>query len=388
MPKPPPAPYPARTRNLAYGLPKSKPTTTTPMKPRPKPSQAPVEHKEKEQQCVSLLQKWENEKTSAPEELAWSAASCRHPHDLYDKTSVTSDDKYKADHEELIKRTPYSHYSPYLQWHHRKDDEEKMLESIRGSNSNEHETMIKRTIEVLNRHRQHRRGEAVQVQVVHRAQKRGRSLQPHKASYPRPEKTRRGEWRWRRKASANEYNKEHEDNEMTIRRTRDVLRRHLADHAVAGSPLWRQRRRGKASSKHAAAAKSKYAKLDDKMVASKVDVRELRYSQLSCGRQFQCGRGVKQLVKDLLAHKVSLSAPFLRLTVFETTDERTNEMILKCIDNRRLYALKQYAKKSGQDRVMVNINRFSQDTLMQVQQYQQFIQNCDDTNGDALLLCD
>lgn len=93
-----------------------------------------------------------------------------------------------------------------------------------------------------------------------------------------------------------------------------------------------------------------------------------------------------KLVNDLLARKVSLSAPFLQLTVFETTDERTNETILRCIDNRRLYALKQFAKKSGQDPVMVNIKLFSQETLMQVQQYQQFIQNCDDTNGDAVRL--
>lgn len=361
--------------------PKPKPTQKpTQMKPKPthmkpKPSQAPVEHKDKEQRWISLLQKsWENEKkTSALEESALSESSGRHPHDSYDKTSVASDDKYKSDHEELIKRTPYS---PYLQWHHRKD------ESIRKEKEDSNEAMIRRTIEVLNRHRQHCRGEAVQVQVVHRTQKRGRSPQPHKPSYesyPRPKKTRRGGRRG--KASKNEYNDEHADNEieMTISNTKDVLRRH---RAVPGSPL-PQRRSGKASSKH---AKSKYADLDDKMVALKVDVQELRYSQLSCGQKFQCGRRVMKLVNDLLARKVSLSAPFLQLTVFETTDERTNETILRCIDNRRLYALKQFAKKSGQDPVMVNIKLFSQETLMQVQQYQQFIQNCDDTNGDAVRL--
>ena len=58
---------------------------------------------------------------------------------------------------------------------------------------------------------------------------------------------------------------------------------------------------------------------------SKVEVRELRYSQLSCKETFQCGRSVSQLVQDLLELKVSLSAPFLRLTVFETRDEKTND---------------------------------------------------------------
>ena len=80
----------------------------------------------------------------------------------------------------------------------------------------------------------------------------------------------------------------------------------------------------------------------------------------------------------VLDRKVSLSAPFLRLTVFETTDEMTNERILRCIDNRRLFALKEYAKKSGKDRVMVNVNLFSQNTLKQVQR---FIHNSDDTDG-------
>ncbi len=87
---------------------------------------------------------------------------------------------------------------------------------------------------------------------------------------------------------------------------------------------------------------------------------------------------VSQLVQDLLDRKVSLSAPFLRLTVFETTDEKTGEPILRCIDNRRLFALKEYAKKSGKARVMVNVNLFSQNTLTQVQR---FIQNSDDTDG-------
>eukprot|EP00434_Breviolum_minutum_P033019 symbB.v1.2.029210.t1/scaffold3171.1/size96351/10 len=109
-----------------------------------------------------------------------------------------------------------------------------------------------------------------------------------------------------------------------------------------------------------------------------VEVQELRYSQLSCKETFQCGRSVSQLVQDLLDRKVSLFAPFLRLTVFETTDEETNDPILRCIDNQRLFALKEYAKKSGKDRLMVNVNLFSQNTLTQVQR---FIQNSYDTDG-------
>ena len=86
-------------------------------------------------------------------------------------------------------------------------------------------------------------------------------------------------------------------------------------------------------------------------------------------------------MQDLLDRKVSLFAPFLRLTVFETTDEKTNgtnEPILRCIDNSRLFALKEYAKKSGKDRLMVNVNLFSQNTLTQVQR---FTQNSYDTDG-------
>ena len=101
-------------------------------------------------------------------------------------------------------------------------------------------------------------------------------------------------------------------------------------------------------------AKARYAKLDDKLDDMQSEVRELRHATPSCPvwckEIFQCGRSVSQLVQDLLDRKVSLSAPFLRLTVFENTDEKTNEPILRCIDNRRLFALKEYAKKSGKDR--------------------------------------
>ena len=80
-------------------------------------------------------------------------------------------------------------------------------------------------------------------------------------------------------------------------------------------------RGGKAFSKRAGAS---YAKLDDKRELSKEKVLELRYSQLSCKETFQCGRSVSQLVLDVLDPKVSLSVPFLRLTVFwEMKDQWT-----------------------------------------------------------------
>ena len=196
-------------------------------------------------------------------------------------------------------------------------------------------------------------------------------------------------------------------NEAMIENTREVLRRHRrVDHGdppvktsgkLAGgtrirspkpaAPIHRagklkqsqsQKQRGKAFSKPS--KPSRYAKLDDKCELSRVPVGELRYSQLSCNEFFRCGRSVPQLVQGLLDHKVSLSEPFLRLTVFETEeiDSKTREPILRCIDNRRLFALKQYAEKSGQDGLMVNVNLFSQNTLTQCQR---FVQNTDDTDG-------
>ena len=231
-------------------------------------------------QWANLLRKWEDEKTEKLKELASSETCCR---------EVDTDEE-----DGLVRQMS--------------DDE-----SIREEEEQEddHEELIKRTREVLQRHR---------------AGKRGRSPLPQEPPYPPPKNFRMG-------------------------------------------------RSGKAVSKR---AKARYAKLDDKRELSKVEVGELHYSQLSDKETFQCGRSISQLVQDLLDRKVSLSAPFLRLTVFETTDEKKNEPILRCIDNHRLFALKEYAKKSGKDRVMVNVNLFSQDTLKQVQR---FMQNSDDTDG-------
>ena len=88
-------------------------------------------------------------------------------------------------------------------------------------------------------------------------------------------------------------------------------------------------------------------------------------------------------MKDLWNGDVSLSAPFLQLTVSETTDGKTREPILRCIDNRRLFALKEYAKLSD-DSVMVKVNLCTNATLMEVQR---FIQNSDNTEGRAVRVC-
>lgn len=80
---------------------------------------------------------------------------------------------------------------------------------------------------------------------------------------------------------------------------------------------------------------------------------------------------------------VQVSAPFLRLTVFETTDRKTRQPVLRCIDNRRLFALKEFAGMTGEDDLMVTVNLYSQTTIMEVLR---FIQNSDDTPGDHVHL--
>ena len=188
---------------------------------------------------------------------------------------------------------------------------------------------------------------------------------------------------------ADEYEyiqEEEDDNEELIKRTREVLQRHRDKAAYRSSKRERspdqpsrrpsRRQRGKVSKR----AKAKRA---DKTKYSKVEIAKLRYSQTSCKDQFRCGRKMWQLVQALLDKKVRLSAPFLRLTVFETTDPQTKEPIYRCIDNRRLCALKEYAKRSGKDRMMVNVELFDNYTLKQVQR---FIKNSDDTDGRTVRL--
>lgn len=130
-------------------------------------------------------------------------------------------------------------------------------------------------------------------------------------------------------------------------------------------------------------AVSKCANLDENRIQGdlmQVDVRELRYSQRTCGNEFQCGRGVVQLVQDLWDGNVRLTDPFLCLTVFQTTDPKTGRPILRCIDNRRLFALKEYAAicEDHDETVLVNIMLYSQHTIQQVKR---FIKNTDATDG-------
>ena len=210
-----------------------------------------------------------------------------------------------------IDRDWFAWQASYSQWNNWRREDEKA--------SSENEEMIQRTKEVLQRHR---RKAPVQVHLAHRSGKRGRSPLPQE----------------------------------NIR-------------------MGRRRRGGKASSKRAKAAE--YATLDDKKkILTEVDVQRLRlYSQLSIKAIFQCGRPVMQLVQDLWDVKVKVCAPFLRLSVFETTDPHTNQPILRCIDNRRLYALKQYALLCDDP---VTVNFFSESTITEVQR---FIQNSDRTDG-------
>ena len=183
------------------------------------------------------------------------------------------------------------------------------------------------------------------------------------------------------------------DNEATIARTKQILQRFCGDAPVHGfchragkRGRTRRGRRNKVNRASLKCAKARYEKLDDKSdnnanaILCRVDVEGLRYSQESCKGSFQCGRSVLKLVKSLWEGKVSVSAPFLKLTVFETTDTETHEPILRCIDNRRLYALKAYAKLLD-DPVMVDVNLFTNATLMEVQR---FIQNSDNTDGRSI----
>jgi len=148
-------------------------------------------------QWENLLRKWEDEKTEKLKELALSETCCR-----------------EVDNDE---------------------DDGRLCESIwEEEEADDHQELIRRTREVLQRHR----GEA----PVHRSGKRVRSPLPQEPPYPPPEKLRVG-------------------------------------------------RSGKAFAKR---AKARYAKLDDKRELSKVEVRELRYSQLSCKVMFQYGRSVDQ----------------------------------------------------------------------------------------------
>ena len=119
---------------------------------------------------------------------------------------------------------------------------------------------------------------------------------------------------------------------------------------------------------------------DDKQQLCQVEVRKLRYSQLSCRDSFHDGGRVIDLVEDLLNKKVIPKDDFLRLTVYEHVDSKTKQPILKCINNRRLYALKMFAKKT-QQLVYINVDFYSQRTLAVVQRIKQ---NSDKTDGQTI----
>lgn len=113
-----------------------------------------------------------------------------------------------------------------------------------------------------------------------------------------------------------------------------------------------------------------------------VEVRTLRFSQLSCKDSFTCGRTILGLIDALKDGTVTLGDPFLRLSVFECgVDRKTKKPNLICIDNRRLLALKQYAIETRQPRLMVHINFYSQTTISEVYR---FFQNCDRTDGRSI----
>ena len=175
---------------------------------------------------------------------------------------------------------------------------------------------------------------------------------------------------------------EAEINEEPIKSSQEIL---SESHHCRQGPIHRSgkqmRRRCKAFSKSKCAkvAERRCAKLDHKKDFPKVDVRNLHYSShstISYQDRFKCGQPVALLVQDLLDRKVRLSAPFLKLTVFETPSRR-NGSVLRCMQNRRLFALKEYAKKSRK-RVMVYVNLFSHNTINAVRR---FMSNSDDTDG-------
>ena len=73
-----------------------------------------------------------------------------------------------------------------------------------------------------------------------------------------------------------------------------------------------------------------------------IPVRELRYSQRTCGSHFRCGRRCEDLVRDLHAQKVDArTSNFLVLDVIRKRDRRGRN-VLWSLDNRRLWALKKF----------------------------------------------
>ena len=123
--------------------------------------------------------------------------------------------------------------------------------------------------------------------------------------------------------------------------------------------------------------------LGDKRERCQVPVSRLRYSQRSCKETFQCGSSVSGLVRDLWYGKVKVCAPFLRLTVFEIPDRKTGRPVLRCIDNRRLYALKEYADLLGEEDLLVHINLYNMEAY---NDFSRLRRNLDPTDGYGVRL--
>ena len=164
-----------------------------------------------------------------------------------------------------------------------------------------------------------------------------------------------------------EWIEEEVDNEEVIKMTKKVLQQHLRGVPTAPAQHGRKRQRRGHGTRRGR---------DSDLV--KLEVGRLHFSQASCKSTFQDGRSVSGLVNDLMRGKVKLTAPFLRLTVFETTDEQTNETVFRCIDNRRLLALKRYAKASGKNHLMVHVKLHNQNAL---RDFYRFLKNSDNTPG-------
>ena len=175
-----------------------------------------------------------------------------------------------------------------------------------------------------------------------------------------------------------------EKNQQRIKRTRRRNRRGPRRKSSSNCDSHKRNSRGPRRKSPSKCAKNRYAELEAGKHLS-IDIAELRYSQASCKNQFQCGRRLSQLVRDLLDGKVGLSEPFLRLCVFDTIHPKTNQRILRCIDNRRLFVLKEFAKKSGKQHMMVNVQLHDLNTCS-LKLVQRFKWNSDATEGEVIRL--
>ena len=286
----------------------------------PEPSTSTRRPKPSCSPSMKLLQKWETEKTAKMQELAVSDTRCHE-----DSSSEFEDIQEEVGNDDENPDANGKDFSI------QQTNETLQLQHHRGANqdANDKDFLIEQTNEIL-------------------------PLQRHRGA-----------------------NQDANDKDFIINQTNEILQCHLGAPGRRSDKKW-SKKTNKSSWKRKH-AKSNYAD-DGKKTLRKIDVQELRYSQLGISRRFQCGRSVFGLVQQLLDRKVSLSASFLRLTVFETLDEETNGIILRCIDNRRLFALKEYAKKIRKP-VEVNVDFFSYDT---VRQFERFQQNSDQTNGTNL----